>query len=72
MCAVVYRGSFANLRVIALNGCGIKSWAEVLLLEACLPQLQELYLAANDLSDIQAVAATEADRSPQSNYCFQI
>lgn len=38
--------------MLALNGCGLKSWAEVVLLEPFLPQLQELYLAANDFSGI--------------------
>lgn len=45
-------GCFDALRVLALNYCGLNSWGEVLLLESRLPCLEELYLAANNFSDI--------------------
>ena len=44
-------GAFASLTVLALNGCGLRSWSQVALLEPALPCLQELYMAANDLSE---------------------
>lgn len=43
---------FANLKVLALNGCNIKSWAQIQLLEPLLPNLEELYLANNQLPDL--------------------
>ena len=47
-----FSGCFANLKVLALNSCGIKSWASVQFLEPFLPCLEELYLASNSLSDL--------------------
>jgi Leucine-rich repeat (LRR) protein len=44
--------SFKALRVLALNSCGLQSWAGIQLLDAFMPSLQELYLADNDLSDL--------------------
>lgn len=55
-------GCFDSLRVLALNGCGIQSWAEVLLLESRLSNLEELYLAANNLADL-AVSDVQGDRA---------
>jgi hypothetical protein len=43
---------FESLRVLALNGCSLRSWNEVVQLETCLPNVEELYLAANNLSDV--------------------
>jgi len=43
---------FQCLQVLALNACKLSSWREVALLNTFLPQLEELYLTNNDLSDI--------------------
>lgn len=48
---------FAHLRVLALNACGIKSWAAVQLLSAHLPVTEELYLARNSLPDLPRLKA---------------
>lgn len=53
-------GCFQSLRVLALNGCGLRSWREVLLLERYLPNIEELYLAANDFSDLNSSMETGA------------
>jgi Leucine-rich repeat (LRR) protein len=42
----------AGLEVLALNGCGIRSWTTLQHLHNFLPNLQELYLSNNDLSDL--------------------
>jgi Leucine-rich repeat (LRR) protein len=44
--------SLNALRLLALNACGISSWAEVQLLEPWLPSLEELYLSENSLTDL--------------------
>ncbi len=54
-CSVIERfpaNCFANLQVLALNGCNIRSWQQVQMLEPLLPELQELYLANNNLPDL--------------------
>lgn len=53
-------GCFANLRVLALNACGIKSWSAVQLLEPHLPTVSELYLAGNALPDLPRLRAEQA------------
>ena len=52
---------FKNLRVLALNQCGLTSWAEVLLLSKCFSGLEELYLNCNDLSDISTYGGAAVD-----------
>lgn len=47
--------SFSCLRTLILNSCGLTSWATVAHLEPCLPALEELALAQNDLSDMDRV-----------------
>ena len=44
-----YKGYFENIKVMALNLCGIQSWETVQALHTMLPQITELYLAANSL-----------------------
>lgn len=44
--------SLQHLHILALNRNGLRTWNDVLALESLLPQLQELYLAQNDLRDI--------------------
>jgi len=44
-----FQGHFDELRVMALNRCGLSSWATVSALHTLLPQITELYLAANPL-----------------------
>jgi hypothetical protein len=51
---------FSGLRVLALNGCKIKSWSSFALLEPLLPSIEELYLAGNSLTDLRRANA-EAD-----------
>lgn len=53
-CAVMLScsGCFAQLQVLALNGCNISSWAQLQLLEPLLPSLEELYVASNTFSDL--------------------
>jgi predicted DNA-binding protein len=41
-----------NLRVLALNACTIQSWKVFERINHFLPNLEELYLANNDLSDL--------------------
>ena len=53
---------FANLKVLALNGCNITSWAQVQSLEPILPNLEELYLANNKLSDLPRDEAEQTYR----------
>lgn len=45
-------GCFQNIRVLALNACGITSWTQVCLLSRYITNVEELYLTNNDLSDI--------------------
>lgn len=51
-CSSCYSGCFAQLQVLALNGCNISSWAQLQLLEPLLPSLEELYVASNSFSDL--------------------
>ena len=44
-----------QLKVLALNNCGLNSWQQVLLLSTCIPNIMELYLAGNDFNDIYEV-----------------
>ena len=44
-------GKFDNVKVIALNCCALKSWETVKSLNDILPQLTELYLAANSFGN---------------------
>ena len=55
--SAVQPGSFAKLRVLALNHCNVGSWASVMLLQPYLSAVEELYLAGNDLSDLPCVGA---------------
>jgi len=48
---------FRNLHVLALNGCGIKSWDGFILLEPLLSGLEELYLSGNAMDDIPSAGA---------------
>ena len=48
---------FARLRVLALNSCGVASWAAVQLLSPHLPAVEELYLAGNSLPDLPRLKA---------------
>lgn len=51
---------FSGLRVLALNGCKIKSWSSFQLLEPFLSSIEELYLAGNSLTDLpRAIAEAE-------------
>jgi tubulin-specific chaperone E len=43
---------FQSLKVVALNGCGLKSWKEVVSLQNLVPGLEELYLSRNTLADL--------------------
>ena len=52
-------GCFSNLRVLALNSCGITSWASVQLLEPHLPIIEELFLAGNALTDLPRLKAEQ-------------
>ena len=45
-------GCFHGLRVLALNGCDLQSWAAVELLEPLLTAVDELYLTNNTLPDV--------------------
>lgn len=51
-CFFISLQCFQCLQVLALNACKLSSWREVVLLNTFLPQLEELYLTNNDLSDI--------------------
>jgi hypothetical protein len=46
--------------VLALNACGIRSWAAVQRLEPHLPCVTELYLAGNALPDLPRLRAEQA------------
>jgi len=52
-------GCFNRLRVLALNFCGIKSWASVQRLEVHLPNVEELYLEGNSLPDLPRANAEQ-------------
>jgi Leucine-rich repeat (LRR) protein len=41
-----------GLRVLALNKCNIPSWSSIQKLEQLVPNLEELYLAGNNLADL--------------------
>ena len=47
--------SFANIRVLNLNSCSIESFQTIQWIANAMPQLEELCVAYNDLSDIQTV-----------------
>jgi tubulin-specific chaperone E len=49
--------AFASLRVLALNGCEIKSWDGFILLEPLLRGIEELYLSGNVMNDFPAANA---------------
>jgi len=51
------RSPFSNLKILALNSCGIKSWMEMQLLEPFLPTIEELYVANNKLADLPRLIA---------------
>jgi hypothetical protein len=68
----IYSRCFNSLRVLALNSCGIKSWASIQLLEQHLPAVEELYLANNSLADLprenaerEYMDATGAEATPE-------
>lgn len=44
--------ALANLRILALSSCNIRSWSQVQLLEPLLCVIEELYLANNQLTDL--------------------
>ncbi len=56
---------FPALRVLVLNNCGITAWPTVLNLERCLPALEELGLARNDLSHSDLSEALAERRQEQ-------
>ena len=56
--------SFSSLRVLALNGCGIKSWQSFSLLLPFLSNIEELYLSSNLLDDLPVYLS--ADESEES------
>lgn len=58
-------GAFPALRVLVLNNCGITAWPTVLNLERCLPCLEELGLAQNDLSHSDLGLALQERRQQQ-------
>lgn len=58
-------GVFPALRVLVLNNCGITAWPTVLNLERCLPCLEELGLARNDLSHSDLSLALQERRKQQ-------
>lgn len=60
---------FMNLQVLALNGCNLKSWAEIQTLEIFLPQLQELYIANNQLPDLPRDDADQMFRDATGREC---
>lgn len=57
----LFKGYLDNVKVMAINRCGVKSWDTVQALHAILPQISELYLAANPLGH---------NMSPLSSVCF--
>lgn len=48
--------------MLALNSCGVKSWAAVQLLSPHLPYVEELYLAGNTLPDLPRLRAEQEYR----------
>lgn len=56
-------GSLRQLQVLALNNCNIQSIAEVMLLDRFLPNLEELYLSGNNLSDLPQENALEIENN---------
>lgn len=60
--SAVPAGCFSNLRVLALNFCNIKSWAEIQCMEHLVPNLQELYIANNRFPDLPRRDAEQAYR----------
>mmetsp|Transcript_3249 Transcript_3249/g.5056 ORF Transcript_3249/g.5056 Transcript_3249/m.5056 type:complete len:558 (-) Transcript_3249:81-1754(-) len=56
------RSCFDRLTTLALNFCGITSFATVACLERVLPSIEELYVAANDLSDLTPLSPTQFPR----------
>jgi hypothetical protein len=50
------RESFHPLLLLALNACGITTWSTLLTLDTFAPNLQELYLAANNFENIETFA----------------
>ncbi len=66
------RGAFAALRVLVLNNCGLSAWATVLHVEECVPQLEELGLARNDLAadDMAAAIAARQQRTPEVGHAL--
>lgn len=57
---------FQNIRVLALNACGITSWLQVCLLSKYATNVEELYLTSNDLSDLQRYCGDDVDAAPVS------
>lgn len=72
-----YSGSLNNLKIIALNFCGLQSWSSVKALHAVLPAITELYLAANFFQDISSMSpsffpfVTTIDLSSCSLSCWR-
>lgn len=50
LCHREHQHSFHHLRVLALNGCAIQSWASIQLLEPVLTNIEELYLVRRRVS----------------------
>lgn len=48
----VDRNSLDRINVLALNSCNINSWESIELLSTLLPNIEELYLAGNNFSDM--------------------
>jgi len=58
----IHSDCFARLRVLALNSCGVKSWAAVQLLSPHLPYVEGLYLAGDTLPDLPRLKAEQEYR----------
>lgn len=52
VCNWCFCSKLSNLKVLALNGCNLKSWGDIELLQNHFPVLEELYVANNDFRDL--------------------
>jgi Leucine-rich repeat (LRR) protein len=58
--------SFAPLRILALNGCGLKSWVSFSLLVPFLTNLEELYLSSNTFPDMPLFKNEDEESRPDT------